>query len=78
MTAWDNLIANSSTLSGTAWDHLNAQTGGGDQVIIHADGLDMEIDQVDFTVEVDAGTIEVELSEINFSIEIETGMEAET
>lgn len=29
MTAWQNLIAGSTLGSGTAWDHLNAQGGGG-------------------------------------------------
>jgi hypothetical protein len=29
MTAWDLLIAHSSLTSGTAWEHLNAQVGGG-------------------------------------------------
>lgn len=31
MTAWELLVANSSLVSGTAWEHLNAQTGGSGQ-----------------------------------------------
>ena len=29
MTAWELLVAHSSLESGTAWEHLNAQVGGG-------------------------------------------------
>lgn len=29
MTAWELLVAHSSLETGTAWEHLNAQVGGG-------------------------------------------------
>lgn len=32
MTAWDLLVEHSSLTSGTAWEHLNAQVGGGGAV----------------------------------------------
>jgi len=35
MTTWDVLIGNSSLPSGTAWDHLNAQTGGGSGEVVY-------------------------------------------
>lgn len=35
MTAWTLLTAHSSLTTGTAWNHLNNQTGGGSGVIIN-------------------------------------------
>lgn len=34
MRAWDKLVAGSTLHLGTAWDHLNAQGGGGSVVYI--------------------------------------------
>lgn len=36
MDAWEILVDNSTLVTGDAWEHLNAQEGGGDVVI---DGL---------------------------------------
>lgn len=33
MRAWDKLIESSTLQSGTAWDHLNSQGGGGNEII---------------------------------------------
>lgn len=39
MRAWDKLIESSTLQSGTAWDHLNSQGGGGNE-IIYIDSMD--------------------------------------
>ena len=33
MTAWEDLVANSTIPSGTAWQHLQAQGGGGTDIV---------------------------------------------
>lgn len=40
MTAWEELTKNSSIVSGTAWDHLFAQEGGGDGKTIYVEVID--------------------------------------
>lgn len=72
-TAWETLTSNSSLESGTAWEHLNAQTGDGAETIILADGMGLEVDIQELNVVV-SDTLDVELS-INvgeLSIEIES------
>lgn len=44
MDAWETLLFNSSIPSGDAWDHLNAQEGGGTQTyVVLANGVDVDV-----------------------------------
>ena len=55
MTAWEMLTGNSTLSSGTAWDHLNNQTGG--EVIINTTvygELEVEI-MSEYNIEIDQG-----------------------
>lgn len=52
MTAWQKLIAGSALSSGTAWQHLNAQVGGGGGMYIY-DSLSVELIDEDYCVDLD-------------------------
>lgn len=54
MSAWTQLIANSSLSSGSAWQHLQNQkagTGPGGVVII--EGLNVELAEMEFEAQID-------------------------
>ena len=72
MDSWETLVAGSALQSGTAWDHLQAQTSG-DQVTIIGDGMELIVDVQDFSVELSGVEMEVEVIEENFAVEIEVG-----
>jgi hypothetical protein len=77
-TAWQALTANSTLPSGTAWEHLNAQDGGSGGVVIHADGIGVDIDMVDVTVYIEPPVeYEVEVDSAPIVIEIKTNIEVE-
>lgn len=80
MDAWETLISGSTIASGDAWEHLQAQGGGGTETyVILADGLEVDIDMEDvvvfvepdqdFTVEIEAQDLEIEL-DTNYTVEI--------
>lgn len=78
MTAREILIENSALVSGTAWDHLNNQVGGGYQTVILADGIEVDTDMQDVVVYVEMeADIEVEVDlqspelELIMSVEVE-------
>ena len=80
MDAWETLTAGSTITSGDAWEHLQAQGGGGSGTyVILADGLEVDIDmedvvvfvepEQDFIVEVETQEFEIEL-DTNYTVEI--------
>ena len=79
MDAWETLTADSTITSGDAWEHLQAQGGGGGTYVILADGLEVDIDmedvvvfvepEQDFIVEVETQEFEIEL-DTNYTVEI--------
>ena len=79
MDAWETLTAGSTITSGDAWEHLQAQGGGGGTYVILADGLEVDIDmedvvvfvepEQDFIVEVETQEFEIEL-DTNYTVEI--------
>jgi hypothetical protein len=76
-TAWQALTANSTLTSGTAWEHLNAQ-GGGSDVVIHADGIGVDIDMVDVTVYLEPPIeYEIEIDDSPIVVEVKTSIEVE-
>jgi hypothetical protein len=51
MTAWQKLIAGSTLPGGTAWQHLNAQGGGGGVGDVYIYGeLSVQIDSGDYVI----------------------------
>ncbi len=80
MDAWDILTGNSSLITGDAWEHLNAQEGGGLGGYVLVDTVDVEIDTmgcVDIEIEnpdIDVGVepdIDVEVDSQELDVEIE-------
>ncbi len=75
MDAWETLLDNSTlTPPGfDAWEHLNAQGGDGPGgTIVLADGLDLEIDTMEFDVELDLTEYIIEVETNEFDVELET------
>ncbi len=73
MDAWETLIDNSSlTPPGfDAWEHLNAQEGGGTGgTLVLADGLDLEVDTMEYELSLETTEYEVEV-ESEYEVEIE-------
>lgn len=71
MDAWDTLTQSSTLQSGTAWEHLNAQGGGSEELIVLADGMEIEIDMGDVNVGVSTGDLEVSVDQGDITIEID-------
>jgi len=69
--AWTILIGNSSLVSGDAWEHLNAQQGGSGIGLVLLDGLEVEMVDDCFDVELDLAPVDVEIDE-GLVVEIET------
>ena len=64
------LIANSTLPTGTAWQHLNSQGGGGGTSgIIVNDGIDVEVDTVTVEIELDASALEIETADAPVTVE---------
>lgn len=72
MTAWQKLIAGSTLPSGTAWQHLNAQGGGGAGDIFIYGELGVELVAQQYDIEL-AGNLEVALDdELTVELDDET------
>lgn len=71
MDAWGILIDGSTLPDGDAWEHLGAQGGGGSEtVIVHADGLEVEVATTEVSVEVDQSATEVSVDLAEIVVEI--------
>lgn len=66
MTAWQILTANSTLPSGTAWQHLNNQAGGG---VVVNDGIDVEVNTMNVEIELDVTVLEIEASDAPITVE---------
>lgn len=69
MTAWEILTSNSTLPSGTAWQHLNSQGGGGGSGVIVNDGIDVEVNTMNVEIELDASTLEIEAADAPVAVE---------
>lgn len=79
MDAWETLISWSTISSGDAWEHLQAQSGGGTGTyIILADGVQVEMSVNDIEATVDQTPIEVivDTSEVEVAVD-QSPMEVE-
>jgi len=72
MDAWETLIAGSTIASGDAWEHLQAQGGGGDiSYLILADGLEVEMAGPEIDVDIQALVLETEIQAAEIAVEID-------
>lgn len=78
MNAWQKLLAASQLAAGTAWQLLsNPKTGIGGGIIVN-DGVEVEVGQDPFSVEIDTMQIDVELAALELVAEIQdTALEVE-
>lgn len=67
---WTIIKENSSLEDGDVWEHLNNQTGGGDGFTVLADGLEIDMEDPTYDVEVEAEEFSIEV-ENEYDIEIE-------
>ena len=71
MDAWETLISGSTITSGDAWEHLQAQGGGGTgSYLILADGLEVSMATTEIEAEIVAG-IEADVDQDGIDAEID-------
>ena len=69
--AWGILISGSTLQSGDAWEHLNAQGGGGTcDTLVLTDGLEVEVDACEFEIEIMLPEYDIEVAD-GYEIELE-------
>lgn len=78
MTAWEILTAGSTLPTGTAWDHLNAQGGGGGgPVTLNIYGETVAELEAAMDAELESGELAAELETAELSAELQADIEAE-
>ena len=71
MDAWETLIAGSTIADGDAWEHLQAQGGGGtESYLILADGLAVSMTTTEIEAEIDDG-IEADIDQDDIIAQID-------
>lgn len=70
MTAWNLLIMHSVLPSGTAWQHLNAQEGGGEGLVV-SDGIEISLALEPVVAELQMQDIGVDVQDLPVVVEIE-------
>ena len=76
MTAWQILTAGSSLPSGTAWQHLNAQAGGG-SITLNIYGETVAELEAAMDAELESPELAAELETADLSVELLADLEAE-
>jgi len=76
MTAWQILTAGSSLPSGTAWQHLNAQAGGG-SITLNIYGETVAELEAAMDAELESPELAAELETADLSAELLADLEAE-
>ena len=78
MTAWQVLTHNSSLPSGTAWQHLNAQQGGGPVTLVIYDQIEAVM-MADIEASIDQLELEavIESADIAATVDHDIGSELE-
>ena len=78
MTAWEILTAGSTLPNGTAWDHLNAQCGGGGgPVTLNIYGETVAELEAAMDAELEDNEITAEIETAELSAELQAEIEAE-
>jgi len=76
MTAWEILTAGSTLPNGTAWDHLNAQAGGG-SITLNIYGETVAELEAAMNAELESPELAAELETAELSAELQAEIEAE-
>ena len=78
MTAWSILTASSSIPSGTAWQHLNAQQGGGPVTLVIYDQIEAVM-MADIEASIDQPELEavIESADIAATVDPDIGSDLE-
>ena len=78
MTAWQVLTSNSSLPSGTAWQHLNAQQGGGPVTLVIYDQIEAVM-MADIEASIDQPELEavIESADIAATVDPDIGSDLE-
>jgi hypothetical protein len=72
MDAWEQLTSGSTLVTGDAWEHLLHQQGGGTyEMVVLADGLEIEMGECEFVVELAGADLSVDFIAADFEVEIE-------
>jgi len=72
-TAWEVLKSNSTLLSGTAWDHLNNQAGGGGPATLsYIEGWDLEIEDMEYALQIDDQEVVLEIEDSDLVLELDS------
>ena len=77
MTAWEILTAGSTLPNGTAWDHLNAQGGGGGPVTLNIYGETVAELEAAMDADLEDNEITAEIETAELSAELQAEIEAE-
>ena len=77
MTAWEILTAGSTLPSGTAWQHLNAQGGGGGPVTLNIYGETVAELEAAMDAELEDNEITADIETAELSAELQAEIEAE-
>ena len=77
MTAWEILTAGSTLPNGTAWDHLNAQAGGGGPVTLNIYGETVAELEAAMNAELEDNEITADIETAELSAELQAEIEAE-
>jgi len=71
MDAWETLAAGATIPAGDAWELLQAQGGGSELIIVHADGMEVEVSTDEIEVLVDQAEVELLIDQQETYIDID-------
>ena len=77
MTAWEILTAGSTLPNGTAWEHINAQGGGGGPVTLNIYGETVAELEAAMDAELEENEITADIETAELSAELQADIEAE-
>ena len=77
MTAWEILTAGSTLPNGTAWEHINAQGGGGGPVTLNIYGETVAELEAAMNAELEDNEITADIETAELSAELQADIEAE-
>ena len=77
MTAWEILTAGSTLPNGTAWEHINAQGGGGGPVTLNIYGETVAELEAAMDAELEDNEITADIETAELSAELQADIEAE-
>ena len=70
--AWETLKDNSTLGFGDGWEHLNNQQGDGFRSVVLLNGLELEMADSTYDIEVKEASCEIEIDDSPLEVEVET------